>query len=89
MAVLVTTPSSWCFYCSGDLSQISKPLLVLTPFSGGSFVSTTVQAGAGADTLKISTSTAGSTASTASSFYGGAGADLITASGSSQRHYLR
>ena len=42
----------------------------------GSFVSSTVNAGAGADTLFINTSTAGATASSATSFYGGAGADL-------------
>ena len=44
----------------------------------GSFVSTSVKAGSGDDTLFIGASSAGSTASTASA--GGAGADLITAS---------
>jgi Ca2+-binding RTX toxin-like protein len=45
----------------------------------GSFVSSTVRAGSGNDTMYINTSTAGTTASTATEFYGGIGADLISA----------
>ena len=47
--------------------------------ASGSYVSSTVNAGSGADTLHIATSSAGSTASTATDFYAGAGADLVSA----------
>ena len=48
---------------------------------GGSFVSSTVSAGAGNDTLAINTTASSSTASTATEFYAGAGADSIKIAG--------